>query len=93
MIEISMSPIRKKNRNYVQVKFKDFGVGIPAGMLEKVMNPFVTSKPAGVGTGLGLSISHGIIESHNGEFFIESSEGEWTEVTIELPATDVGEKA
>ena len=52
------------------------------------MNPFVTSKPAGIGTGLGLSISHEIVRSHNGEIRIESKEGEWTAVVIELPAVE-----
>ncbi len=88
VIEISACSINKKGKDFVQVKFKDYGTGIPAAMLNKVMNPFVTTKPAGVGTGLGLSISHEIVENHKGEIRITSLEGEWTEVTIELPAAD-----
>ncbi len=88
IIEISMRAVTRRNREYVQFKIRDHGIGIPAALLEKVMNPFVTTKPAGVGTGLGLSISHEIVENHSGDIRIESIEGEWTEVTIELPATD-----
>jgi signal transduction histidine kinase len=50
------------------------------------MNPFFSSKPPGQGTGLGLSISHGIIKDHGGSLSIESVEGEFTRVIIELPA-------
>ena len=88
MIQISVYPIMKKRKSFIQIIFKDFGTGIPAAMLERVMNPFVTSKPAGVGTGLGLSISHEIVKNHNGSIKIESHEGEWTEVTIELPSAE-----
>jgi PAS domain S-box-containing protein len=91
LIEVVMCKIKKKSNNYVQIKIKDYGTGIPAEMLEKVMNPFVTTKPAGVGTGLGLSISHEIIENHHGDFRIESRDGEWTEVIIELPVADKDE--
>ena len=88
VIEISAHSINKRGKEFVQVTFKDYGTGIPAAMLDKVMNPFVTTKPAGVGTGLGLSISHEIVGNHKGEIRITSQEGEWTEVTIELPAAD-----
>jgi len=92
MIEISMRCIQKKGKEFVRITFKDYGIGIPAALLPKIMNPFVTSKPAGVGTGLGLSISHEIVESHNGKIRLDSREGEWTEVTIELPTTNREEK-
>ncbi len=88
IIEISINTVRKKKQLYVQVVFKDYGTGIPPQMLEKVMNPFVTTKPAGVGTGLGLSISHEIVGNHNGDLNIKSLEGEWTEVTVRLPVAE-----
>jgi signal transduction histidine kinase len=70
----------------VEVRLRDNGTGIPNALIDKVFNPFLTTKPAGVGTGLGLSISHDIIVGyHHGDIRLESVEGEFTELTIELP--------
>ncbi|BDV41828.1 histidine kinase [Geotalea uraniireducens] len=70
----------------VRLLFVDNGTGIPAGVVEQVMVPFFTTKPPGQGTGLGLSISHSIVTEHGGRLRIESREGEFTIVTVELPA-------
>ncbi len=67
--------------------FYDNGTGIPADIGEKVLNPFFTTKPAGEGMGLGLSISHGIISDHNGKIKVDSIEGEYTEITVDLPVS------
>lgn len=69
----------------VRMVLLDRGTGIPARQLSKVLDPFYTTKPSGAGTGLGLSISHGIIEDHDGRLDIESVEGRYTKVIIELP--------
>lgn len=69
----------------VRVSFKDYGTGIAKSIIEKVCNPFFSTKPPEEGTGLGLSISYGIIEEHEGELMVESVEGEWTKITIDLP--------
>ncbi|NJC89315.1 MAG: PAS domain S-box protein [Desulfuromonas sp.] len=69
----------------VRLKVRDHGTGIPPEMLERVMTPFVTTKPAGVGTGLGLSISFEIAKKHEGSLTIASEHGAWTEVTVDLP--------
>lgn len=69
----------------VKITFHDNGIGIPSGIVEKVMNPFFSTKPAGQGTGLGLAISHGIITEYNGKLLIESIVGEFTDVIIILP--------
>ena len=63
----------------------DLGCGIPAELLPRVLQPFVTSKPSSEGTGLGLSITHEIVKQHGGTMRIESREGEFTEVTVDLP--------
>jgi signal transduction histidine kinase len=55
-------------------------------LLNKLGRPFVTTKPAGIGTCLGLSISQEIIKRHGGELRIASRQGEFTEVTVALPA-------
>lgn len=70
----------------VRVTFLDKGTGIPQHLLDKVMNPFFSTKPPDKGTGLGLSISHGIIADHGGRLSIESKEGEYTKLTVDLPA-------
>jgi signal transduction histidine kinase len=84
-IEISIITVEHDGVGYVRILFKDYGSGITKPMLERVMHPFVTTKPTGVGTGLGLSISFEIVKKHGGMFWIESVEGESTEVYIDLP--------
>ncbi len=71
----------------VHVLIKDSGCGIVAGDLEKIFDPFFTSKEAGAGTGLGLSISYAIIEEHGGEILVESSEGHGAEFEVVLPVS------
>jgi signal transduction histidine kinase len=70
----------------VKITFYDRGTGISADKIDKVIDPFYTTKPRGVGTGLGLSISHGIISDHGGKLLIQSVEGEFTKVHVLLPA-------
>jgi PAS domain S-box-containing protein len=78
----------KDHNTYIRVTCLDRGAGIPDDIMNKVMNPFFTTKPTGIGTGLGLSISHGIITDHGGSIGIDSTEGEFTKVVFELPATN-----
>ena len=73
------------NFPYLQITFYDKGCGIPAKIMDKITNPFFSTKPAGIGTGLGLSISYGIINNHGGKLIIDSVEGEFTQIIIELP--------
>lgn len=70
----------------VEVVFRDNGVGIPDEVVEKIFNPFFTTKPAGEGTGLGLSICYDIVRNiHKGDIQVASREGEFTEFSIFLP--------
>ena len=69
----------------VVVRIRDNGGGIPPDVLEKMFNPFFTTKPAGQGTGLGLAISNDIVRQHGGEIKVDSKVGEFTEMTVELP--------
>ena len=69
----------------VRVGIRDTGCGINKENLEKVFDPFYTTKPVGRGTGLGLSISYGFIKNHHGEIEIESQEGKGTVFWIFLP--------
>ena len=85
ILAISAEVVGGESGPMVQVKVRDHGTGIPTAMLEKVMNPFVTTKPAGVGTGLGLSICFELVKKHGGFLSVDSKHGEWTEVTATLP--------
>ncbi|MFC1837109.1 HAMP domain-containing protein [Thermodesulfobacteriota bacterium] len=71
---------------YSIVTFLDYGTGIPSAILDKIYNPFFSTKPSGIGTGLGLAISHGIITDHNGKLVFDSKFGEYTKVSVHLPA-------
>lgn len=82
---LAITVVYERQKDVLRLSCEDRGIGIPAAMLEKVMNPFMTTKPAGIGTGLGLSISREIVEKHDGSLVLDSVEGEYTCVTVELP--------
>jgi len=75
----------KKEKDKIEIKVKDNGNGIPQKILDKIFQPFFTTKPTGQGTGLGLSLSYDIVKAHGGELVVETQEGEGTEFTIQLP--------
>jgi signal transduction histidine kinase len=74
----------------IKINVIDSGAGIPSEIQEKIMQPFFTTKDVGKGTGLGLSISKGIIDSHNGKFYIDN-ESPNTKFTIILPKSSFHE--
>jgi PAS domain S-box-containing protein len=76
----------------VAVSVKDTGEGIPEKNLDKVLEPFFSTKSVGKGTGLGLSLCFGIIEAHGGRIEIKSQPGKGTEVTILLPTKQSGKE-
>jgi len=70
----------------VEIRIRDNGIGIPKNILEKIFNPFFTTKPTGMGTGLGLSLTFDIIvREHNGDIKVDTKEGEFAEFIIALP--------
>ena len=69
----------------VEIRVKDNGNGIPPKVLDKIFQPFFTTKPTGQGTGLGLSLSYDIVKAHGGELKVETKEGEGSEFTVQLP--------
>lgn len=70
----------------VEVRVRDNGKGIPTGSLDKVFQPFFTTKPTGEGTGLGLSISYDVVVgTHQGTMRVESQEGEFAEFIVTIP--------
>jgi signal transduction histidine kinase len=66
------------------VSVKDNGNGISPNVLDKIFQPFFTTKPTGQGTGLGLSMGYDIVKAHGGELKVETKEGEGSEFTIVL---------
>jgi len=74
----------KKKDNQLEIKVSDNGNGIPPKILDKIFQPFFTTKPTGQGTGLGLSLSYDIVKAHGGELKVETKEGEGTSFSINL---------
>jgi signal transduction histidine kinase len=84
--EPTVSVSTKKTGSLVEIRVKDNGNGIPKKVLDKIFQPFFTTKPTGEGTGLGLSLSYDIVKAHHGELKVETKEGEGTEFIVVLPA-------
>jgi len=83
--EPTVSIQTKKINDKVEIKVTDNGNGIPQKILDKIFQPFFTTKPTGQGTGLGLSLSYDIIKAHGGELKVETKEGEGSKFLITLP--------
>ena len=75
----------KKVGDKVLISVKDNGNGIPHKVIDKIFQPFFTTKPTGQGTGLGLSLSYDIVKAHSGEIKVETMEGEGSAFSIVLP--------
>ena len=75
----------KREGDFVKVRIQDTGCGISQENLEKLFNPFFTTKPEGQGTGLGLSITYGIIQEHGGQIQVSSTPGEGSIFELALP--------
>lgn len=76
----------KKQNAVVEISVKDNGAGIPQHVVDKIFQPFFTTKPTGQGTGLGLSLAYDIIKAHGGEIKVTSTEGQGSEFLITLNA-------
>jgi len=83
--EPTVSVCTKKIDGKILISVKDNGTGIPQKVVDKIFQPFFTTKPTGQGTGLGLSLSYDIVKAHGGEIKVESKEGEGAEFVISLP--------
>jgi two-component system NtrC family sensor kinase len=83
--EPTVSVSSKKLSDKVEVRVKDNGDGMPQKVLDKIFQPFFTTKPPGQGTGLGLSLAYDIVKAHGGELKVETSEGAGSEFVIQLP--------
>jgi ligand-binding sensor domain-containing protein/signal transduction histidine kinase len=85
-VSVSTKSINDKSDSYrIEIRVKDNGNGIPQKVVDKIFQPFFTTKPTGQGTGLGLSLSYDIIKAHGGEIRVETKEREGSEFVIVLP--------
>lgn len=78
-----------KTENYddgIIITVRDNGTGIPDSVIERIFNPFFTTKPTDQGTGLGLSLCNDIVGQHGGTLEVSSEPGEWTQMEIDLPS-------
>jgi len=80
----TVSVTTKRLKNSITVAIKDNGNGIPKDILDKIFQPFFTTKPTGKGTGLGLSMSYDIVKAHNGTLKVNTENGAYTEFIITL---------
>ena len=86
----TVSVVTKRISDSIEIRVRDNGQGIPRKVIDKIYQPFFTTKPAGQGTGLGLSLSYDIITNeHSGKIDVVTKENEFTEFVIELPARAV----
>jgi two-component system NtrC family sensor kinase len=83
---LKLSANRSSKGDYLEVRFEDTGMGIPAHILPKIFDPFFTTKPGNTGTGLGLSVSLGIIRRHGGDIRVATEEGKGTAFTLLMPS-------
>ena len=86
-ISIAGEVVEVDGMKYVRIVFQDMGTGIPEEKVGKIFEPFFSSKIHGEGTGLGLSISKEIIAKHGGFLRVQSQEGDFTRMIVDLPAS------
>jgi signal transduction histidine kinase len=77
--------VTKKLSDKIEIVIKDNGNGIPQNIVDKIFQPFFTTKPTGQGTGLGLSLAYDIVKAHGGEIRVKTTEGEGSDFIIQLP--------
>ena len=75
----------KRTNDKLVLSVNDNGNGIPKKVVDKIFQPFFTTKPTGQGTGLGLSLSYDVIKAHGGEIKVNTRENEGSEFIIDLP--------
>jgi CheY-like chemotaxis protein len=94
ILEVSISDVDIKSNGfardlepgeYLRLTVKDTGHGMPPGVLQRIFEPYFTTKKPGEGTGMGLSVVHGIIKSHGGDINVQSEPGKGTRFDIYLP--------
>ena len=85
ILEIKADLVKNLDTSIIRITFHDKGIGIAADKIDRIWDPFFSTKLPDEGTGLGLSISHGIIKNHNGKLLAQSETDKYTKIIIELP--------
>ncbi len=80
-----LAVLTRRTGDVIRIEVEDTGPGIPPNLLERIFNPFFTTKPTGSGTGLGLSISLGIVREHQGRIWAENTSQGGARLLVELP--------
>jgi signal transduction histidine kinase len=75
----------------VRLSVRDTGAGIPGDLIDRIFDPFLTTKPVGEGTGLGLTICHRIVKEHRGAIDVQSEPGKGATFTITMPSIECRE--
>lgn len=88
VITIKLLPFTRNNIDFVDVIINDTGTGIDKAIIDRIYEPFFTTKEVGKGTGMGLSVAHGIVTGLGGELNVESVPGTGTTFTVRLPLSD-----
>jgi len=81
--KVTVSTTKKNDKVFISIA--DNGKGIPRNILDKIFQPFFTTKPTGEGTGLGLSLAYDIVKAHGGEIRVETKDGQGSEFVLQLP--------
>lgn len=84
-IRLTAEKFLENNESWLRITVTDLGAGMPDEVLEKIFNPFYSTKEKDKGTGLGLSISFGIVQEHSGRIKVDTKEGSYTSFILELP--------
>jgi signal transduction histidine kinase len=84
--EPSVAVNTAKHNGRIEIRISDNGGGIPQKIVDKIFQPFFTTKPTGQGTGLGLSLSYDIIKAHGGDIRVETKENEGSKFIISIPS-------
>jgi signal transduction histidine kinase len=90
-IEIAVTGRGRDKSRSLRITITDYGTGIEHHIMDRLMDPFFSTKAKGEGTGLGLSISHNLIQENKGNFRIKSQLGKYTTILIDLPAAAGGD--
>ncbi len=83
--EPTLTVSTKRNQERIEIRIRDNGNGMPDEVVEKIFNPFFTTKPTDKGTGLGLALANDIVREHGGQILVDTKPNEFTEMTVEFP--------
>jgi len=90
VLSVTLAHETVNNRNFADIRIADTGSGIDKSVIDRIYEPFFTTKEVGKGTGMGLSVAHGIVTELGGELNVESLPGAGTTFLVRLPVTEMG---